>query len=100
MSDDAGGNADRDAFFAALGRVFQEYGDVSKGYAILNFARVTEMAGAAVENEKAIVRPGTGGTVVVVPGGGGLIEGAPGECIAITFNPLTGEDECIYFMSP
>ena len=30
MSDNAGGNADRDAFFTALGRVFQEYHDVSR----------------------------------------------------------------------
>jgi hypothetical protein len=52
MSDYAGGNADRDAFFAALGRIFQEFRDVSKGYAILDFARVAAMVGADAENQR------------------------------------------------
>jgi hypothetical protein len=97
MSDSAGGNADRDAFFAALGRVFQEYGDVSKGYGICDVARLAGRVGADVANDKIVV--GTGGTVTVAPGGGGLIETAPGECIVIVPNPF-GEDECIVFMAP
>jgi hypothetical protein len=52
MSDYAGGNADRDAFFAALGRIFQEFRDVSKGYAILDFAHVAAMVGADAENQR------------------------------------------------
>src|SRR5687767_13908774 len=99
MSDYAGGNADRDAFFAALGRVFQEYGDVSKGYGIFNFARVAEMAGADFENEKAIFRPGIGGGSVTVDFATG-IAGGHGECLAFAPNPDTGHMECsAYFMS-
>ncbi len=70
MSDNVGGNADRDAFFAALGRVFQEYRDVSSGYAIHNHARIAEMLGADVKS-RAELRIGTGGTVTITPGGGG-----------------------------
>jgi hypothetical protein len=97
MSDSAGGNADRDAFFAALGRVFQEYGDVSKGYGICDVARLAGKVGADVANDEIVI--GTGGTITVGSKGGGLVEGAPGECIVIKPNP-SGEDECIVFEGP
>jgi hypothetical protein len=101
MSDDAGSSADRDAFFAALGRVFQEYGDVSKGYGICDVARLAGRVGADVENDRIIV--GTGGIVTVGSKGGGLVEGQPGECIVIV--PTVGPDglpgrQCIVFEGP
>jgi hypothetical protein len=102
MSDDAGGNADRDAFLAAVGRVFQEFPDVSKGYGILDVARFAGMVGADVESRDEI-RIGSGGTVTVSHGPGGDTLGAPGECIAVV--PTTTPEglpgwECIVFMGP
>jgi hypothetical protein len=98
MSDNARGDASRDAFFAALGRVFQEYRDVSSGYAIHNHARIAEMLGADVKSP-AEIRIG-GGTVTIAPGGGGDIVVGPGECVTVVFNLVTGDWECIYFMAP
>jgi hypothetical protein len=60
MSDHAGGNADRDAFFAALGRVFQEYRHVSGGYAICDLTRLAGMVGGDLENQVGISRPESG----------------------------------------
>lgn len=97
MSDNAGGNADRDAFFTALGRVFQEYHDVSRGYAITNHARLAALVGADAESRGEITI-GTGGTVTVNIATGTV--GGAGECITTTFNPATGEWDCIYFMAP
>jgi hypothetical protein len=63
VSDYAGGNADRDAFFAALGRVFQEFRDVSKGYGVCDVARLAEMVGGDLENQVGISRA-EGGKIV------------------------------------
>jgi hypothetical protein len=52
--------------------------DVRRGYAITNHARLAEMVGADAESRGEITI-GTGGT---------------------TFNPATGEWDCIYFMAP
>ena len=60
MSDYAGGNADRDAFFAALGRVFEDFRQVSAGYAICDLTRLAGMAGVDVENQVGISKPENG----------------------------------------
>lgn len=100
MSEYARGNADRDAFFAALGRVFQEFPDVSKGYAILDFARLAGMVGADVENQKATSRVENGRIVIDFGGLPGLVPG-PDECIAVVPVPAeVGVDfECVYYLT-
>jgi hypothetical protein len=97
MSENTGGNADRDAFLAALGQVFKEYRDVSRGYAITNHARLAELVGADAESRGEITI-GTGGTVTVNIATG--TKGGNGECIGFLLNPFTGEWDCVYFMAP
>lgn len=60
MSDYAGGDADRDAFFAALGRVFEEFRNVSKGYAICDLTRSARTVGGDMENQVGISRTESG----------------------------------------
>ena len=81
MSDYAGGDADRDAFFAALGRVFEEFRQVSKGYAICDLSRLARTAGGDIENQIGISRA-EGGRIVT-------------EFSDIPLPPGITEDECI-----
>ena len=100
MSDTAGGNADRDAFFAALGRVFQEYGDVSKGYGICDVARLAGKVGADLANDNIVI--GSGGTIMTTIKGGGRVEVNPGGCIVFVPSIVDGlpVNDCITYEGP
>ncbi len=103
MSSYAGGNADRDAFFAALGQVFQEFPEISKGYAICDLTRLAEMVGGNVENQVAISRAESGRIVTEfsdkVPNP--IAAQLGNECIAVVLNPLTDPVswDCIMYLT-
>jgi hypothetical protein len=49
MSDYSGGDADRETFLAALGRVFAEHRGVSEGYALCDLERLGGMVGGGFD---------------------------------------------------
>jgi hypothetical protein len=102
MSDYAGSDADRDAFFAELGRVFEEFRQVSRGYAICHLTRLAQMVGGDIEKQAGITRAENERIIIEfseLPLPPGVTEG---ECIA--FVPRIGPDgnpelECLTYLT-
>jgi hypothetical protein len=101
MSGYAGGNADRDAFFAALGRVFEEFRHVSEGYGICDLARLAGTVGGDVKNQVAISRVESGRIITEfsakLPG----LLPEPDECITYVLNITTDPPswDCIMYLT-
>lgn len=85
MSESAQDTADRDAFFAELGRVFDQYRQVSEGYGVYNAARLAEMVGGQRSNKIGIGEAGNGRAVMQ------FSENFP--------NPIADKlgDECVFY---
>jgi hypothetical protein len=102
------GGGDRDAFFAALARVFEEFRPVSEGYGVTDISRFAQMVDGDPKSQVEISRvdaDNEGITTLaefkVVGPLPGLVP-EPGECITqvqvIGFDGLPSW-ECIYYKS-
>jgi hypothetical protein len=94
------GNADRDAFFTALGRVFEEFRYVSKGYAICDLTRLAGMVGGDFENQVGISRA-ENGRIVTEFSDNPIADQLGDECIAVVPNFTTDPPswDCLMYLT-
>lgn len=93
-------NGNRDAFFAALGHVFEEFQYVSKGYAICDLTHLAEMVGGDFENKVGISRA-ENGRIVTEFSGNPIADQLGNECIAVVPNFTTEPPswDCLMYLT-
>jgi hypothetical protein len=100
MSDYAADNADRDAFFAALARVFAEFPQSSETYAICNLTRLAGMVGGDLQTQVAVSRADSG-RIVTEFSANPIADEFGDECIAVIPNFTTDPPswDCIMYLT-
>lgn len=101
MSEYSGEAPERDAFAAALARVFAEHADVSKDYAICDLTRLGELLGSTFAEPVAVSRDDSGRLFT----SSGLVDPAstpPPEnpCVIYIPNPAVDSlGDCIVYLT-
>jgi hypothetical protein len=104
MSNYSEGGADRDAFLAALGRVFAEHRRVSEGYAICDLGRLADVVGGGFDEPVGVSRDDSGRLVTSLHDGfpHPIMEQPQDECFV--YVPTTDFDglpsqKCIMYLT-
>lgn len=103
MSDYAGDRGNRDAFFAALGRVFEEFRDVAGGYAVCDLTRLAAVTGHDLKSHVGASRVESGKLVTEfsLRSPGHQFPDDIDDCWAVVLNPTTDPPswDCIMYLT-
>jgi hypothetical protein len=103
MSNYSGGDAGRDAFLDALGRVFAEHRAVSEGYALCDLTRLAGMVGGGFDEPVGLSRDESGRIVTTFSDEfpNPIAEQIGDECVASVPNFLTDPPswDCIMYLT-